>query len=381
MEEVLCKEGIIFRDVKRIVIKVGTSVITAPTGRLDSNQLKNLVDQIAQLWKKGYQVVLVTSGAIAAGVERLGMDKRPAEIPELQAAASVGQGLLLHQYATLFSHYGLKVGQVLLTQVDTTHRQQYLNARNTLNKLLELGVTPIVNENDATAVDEIKFGDNDTLAALVTNLVQAELLIILSDIAGFYTGDPRKDKEVKILSEVETITPEIEELAGGVGTKFSLGGMVTKIQAARIVTFAQAGMIIADGMRSNVLLDIMDGKEIGTFFKPQKKKVASRKLWIAFGKKAKGALVLDDGAKVALIEKGKSLLPAGIIDVDGEFSIGDSVNIVDKTGKIFAKGLTNFSSDELLKIKGLKSSEVVSVLSEDASEEVIHRDYLVILER
>lgn len=361
------------------MVKVGTSVISTETGKLDNCLIENLVNQISSLWEKGYQVVLVTSGAIAAGVERLGLEKRPTDISGLQAAASVGQGILLHQYASLFNRRGLKVGQVLLTRADMIHREQYLNARNTFNKLLELGATPIVNENDTTAVDEIKFGDNDTLAALVTNLIKADLLVILSDIDGLFTGDPRKNTEAKLLLDVDKITTKIEKLAGGVGTKFSLGGMVTKIQAAQIVTFAGAGMVIANGKRKNVLIDIINGKDVGTFFRPQKEKVASRKLWIAFGMKAKGTITLDDGAKKAIVEGGKSLLPAGILDVNGKFGIGDSVNLADKNENIFARGLTSFSSDELLMIRGLKRSEVVRVLSEEASEEVVHRDCLVVL--
>lgn len=369
---------ITFRRVHRIVVKVGTSVITTPSGRLDFVQLSNLVDQMAELKKRGYELLLVSSGAIAAGVEGLGLDARPTTIPELQAAASVGQGLLLQQYTNLFDKHGIKVGQVLLTQYDTTQRRHYLNARNTLQKLLELETIPIINENDNTAVDEIKFGDNDTLAALVSNLVEADLLIALTDTEGLYTRDPHKTTKARLLQEVEEITPEIEALAGGAGTRFGSGGMVTKIQAAKIVTFAQRGMIIAHGKRPRVLLDIMDYKPVGTFFVPGKKKVESRKLWIAFGRIARGTVMVDEGAKDALLKRGKSLLPAGITKCEGDFGVGDAVNIVDKEGTVFAKGLTNFSLQELNRIKGLKSKEVSAILP-DASEEVVHRDCLVIL--
>ncbi|MDI6892888.1 MAG: glutamate 5-kinase [Actinomycetota bacterium] len=363
----------------RVVVKVGTSVVTTETGRLDLPQLKNLVGQIAEMVKRGYQVLLVSSGAIAAGVEGLGLEKRPTAMPELQAAASIGQGLLLQQYTNLFKEHGLKVGQVLLTQYDTTHREQYLNARNTLSKLLELGAIPIINENDTTAVDEIRFGDNDTLAALVANLCKADLLIALSDTEGLFTGDPRKDRGVKLLETVEEITPEIEALGGGVGTKFGSGGMVTKIQAAKIVTFAQIGMIIAHGRRPDVLLDVMEGKSVGTFFVPRRKKIGSRKLWIAFGKTSRGTIFVDDGAREALTKRSKSLLPAGVFNCEGNFEVGDAVDIADQKGQIFAKGLTSFGTEELNQIKGLRRSEVVKRLSEETSEEVVHRDCLVIL--
>lgn len=342
-------------------------------------QLKNLVDQIATLCSRGYQVIIVSSGAIAAGVEGLGLKARPKDIPSLQAAASVGQGLLIHEYATLFSGHNLKVGQVLLTQYDITHRQQYLNSRNALKKLLKMGIIPIVNENDATAVDEIKFGDNDTLAALVANLVNADILILLSDIEGLYTGDPRQADKVCLIPEVKDITPEIEELAGGIGSRFGSGGMATKIQAARMATFAQVGMFIANGRGENVLIDIMNRKEVGTFFVPRKKKLSGHKLWIAFGKVTAGSIIVDDGAANALISAGKSLLPAGVVGSEGKFQEGDAVDVKDLYGRVFAKGITNYSSEEVNQTKGLKSSEVIEKFPDNISEEVIHRDCLVIL--
>lgn len=364
---------------KRIVVKVGTAVISTPSGRLDLERMNNLVIQMANLAKKGYQLLLVTSGAIAAGLERLGKEERPSAIPELQAAASVGQGLLLQQYNNLFSQHDLKVGQVLLTQFDIIHREQYVNASNTFEKLFELGVIPVVNENDTTAVEEIKFGDNDTLAALVANLVKADALIVLTDTEGLYTTDPRADTKAKLIAEVQEITSEIERLAGGKGTEFGSGGMVTKVRAARIVTLAGASMVVADGRKPNVLLDIMEGKEVGTFFAPHKKKMTSRKAWIAFGRTTKGTIIVDDGAKEALRGKGRSLLAAGVLSCEGSFSMGDAVDIADTQGNVFAKGLINFNAQELNQIKGLKSSEVSRVLTGEASEEVIHRDCLVIL--
>ncbi len=368
-----------FDNQKKIIVKIGTSLITSSSGRLDSARMENLVGQVASLKKAGHKVLIVTSGSIAAGVECLGLKTRPKEIPKLQAAASVGQGLLIERYANLFKKYGLKVGQVLITQFDTTHRQQYLNTRNTLTKLFELGVVPIVNENDTTAVDEIRFGDNDTLAALVASLTKADLLILLSDVEGLYTVDPRLNKEAKLLHEIKEITPEIESSSGGVGTKFGSGGMVTKIQAAKIAMFAGVCMVIASGKRPNVLLDVVDGKPIGTIFFPKKKRISSKKIWIAFGRISKGKIVVDDGAKKAVVEGGKSLLPAGVVDCLGKFYVGDAVNVVDVDGEIFAKGLVNFSSEEIAKIKGLRRNEVIGKFSDEASHEIIHRDCLVVL--
>lgn len=369
----------IFRKVRRIVVKIGSSTITSESGNLDLKKLESLIEDISKLKNKGFDIILVSSGAIAAGVERLALSKRPTLIPELQAAASVGQGLLIEQYSNLFKKYGLNVGQVLLTQSDTTHRQQYLNARNTIDKLIEFGVIPIINENDTTAIDEIRFGDNDTLAALVASLTNADLLIILTDIEGLFTDDPRINKEAKLISRVDEITEEIETLAGGIGSNLAVGGMVTKIEAAKVATFSGIGMIIANGRRKNVLEEIISSKPVGTFFAPAKKEIVGRKRWIAFGRISKGKIIVDDGAKNALCLKGKSLLPAGVIQGEGDFIAGDAVDIVDTNGCVFARGLTNYSASELGQIKGLKTSEISSVLSDDFEQEVIHRDCLVIL--
>ncbi|MFA5867490.1 MAG: glutamate 5-kinase [Actinomycetota bacterium] len=361
------------------MIKVGSAVVTKETGRLDHKRLAAITEQIADLKAEGNQVMLVTSGAIAAGLERLGSDERPSSIPELQAAASVGQGLLLQQYTGLFEERGIHVGQVLLTQYDITHREHYLNATNTFEKLLDFGVVPIVNENDTTVVEEIKFGDNDTLAALVTNLTKADLLVIISDIEGLHTADPRKDGKAKLIAEVEDITPEIEKLAGGAGSVFGSGGMITKINAAKIVTLAGAGMLLIDGRKANALTKAMRGDNIGTFFKPRGKKMASRKAWIAFGTVAKGTITIDDGAKDALIGKGRSLLPAGVIGVGEDFEDGDTVDVVDREGNVVAKGLVNLNSGDLVTIMGRSSDDIRKIKPELAGREVIHRDCLVIL--
>ncbi len=363
---------------KRVVVKVGTNVMATPSGRLDSQKMGDLVRQITELTKRGIKMILVSSGAIAAGLQKLGIEERPTAIPELQATASVGQGILLHQYINLFGKHDVKVGQVLLTQYDITHRQQYVNASNTFEKLFDLDVVPIVNENDTTAVDEIKFGENDTLAALVANLVKADLLIILSDVEGLYTANPNRDRTARLISEVREITPEIEEKAGGADTTFGSGGMITKLQAARIVTLAGAGMVVAAGERENALLDIMAGEPVGTFFYPKKKKMGSRKAWIAFGRMTKGSVVVDDGAKEAILKKGKSLLPAGIVKCQGDFSIGDAIYIKDMNGNVIAKGLASFSCKELSSITGLKSEEISKKIKGVSSEEAVHRDCLVV---
>lgn len=367
------------RTVKRIVVKVGTSIISTEKGGLDTAKLKSLVDQVAQLKKQDYQVLLVTSGAIAAGVDGLRLGGRPKAIPKLQAAASVGQGLLLEQYNNLFKRHDVKVGQVLLTQYDFIHREHYLNARNTLDALLELGTMPVINENDTTAVDEIRYGDNDTLAALVANLVDAQLLILLTDTEGLYTQSPGAEGESKLIDEVSEITEEIEESAGGVGTKFGSGGMITKLQAAKIVTFAQSGMIIADGRKPDTLLKIIGGQSIGTFFIPREKKIDSRRLWIAFGKTARGTVYVDQGAKDALVSGGKSLLPAGVVGVEGEFEVGDAINIADENECVFGKGLTSYDNKVLNDIKGMRTQDIMEKFSSNACDEVIHRDCLVIL--
>jgi glutamate 5-kinase len=361
------------------VVKVGTSVIGDPSGRLDPDAMSRIVGQLATLVADGKQTLLVTSGAIAAGVEALGLEKRPTSIPKLQAAASVGQGLLLHRYAELFAAYGVPVGQVLLTQFDTTHRQQYLNARNTLTKLIEYGAVPIINENDTTAVDEIKFGDNDTLAALVSLLAKADLLIVLSDICGLYSDDPRACDEAKLLERIDEVTEQVEALAGGVGSEFASGGMVTKIQAAKIVTAARIGMVIADGREQDVITRIAAGERVGTFFAPSGKSVADKKLWIAYGRVPQGTVVVDDGAAKALCFQGGSLLPAGVLDVRGRFAVGDAVDVADSSGHVFARGLTNFASGEIEKIKGLRSTQVAEALPGQENEEVIHRDCLSLL--
>ncbi len=365
---------------KRVVVKVGSTTLSTTTGRLDEKQVKSLVAQMSKLYREGVELVLVSSGAIAAGMDSLGMRERPSDIPGMQAAASVGQGKLIHLYSQLFAEFAIEVGQVLLTQYDVTHRTQYLNARNTLDRLLQLGVIPIVNENDTVAVDEIKFGDNDTLAALVAGLIKADLLIALTDIDGLHTADPKKDQEATLIHKVERITPEIEKLAADTDSELSVGGMQTKIKAAKIAMTSQVGMIIANGRASNVITQIYHGKEVGTYFAPQERKVPSSKHWIAFGDKAAGRITVDDGARTALLHKNKSLLPAGVLSCKGDFEVGDTVEIADKRGKVFARGKTNFDCKEAESIKGMQTKDAAKLMGERYCKEVIHKDCLVILE-
>lgn len=361
---------------QRIVVKVGTSTLTHATGKLNLERIEHLVRQLTDLRYQGKEVVLVSSGAIGAGMGKLNLDKRPKTIPEKQAIAAIGQGILMQLYEKFFSEYGQIVAQLLLTKADMDDRRRFLNARNTLTTLLQLGVIPIVNENDTVAVEEIRFGDNDTLAALVGTLVDADLLILLSDIDGLYTADPRKYPEAKLLQVVEAVNDTIENAAGDVGSKFGSGGMATKISAAKVATNAGIPMIIANGAEDNIIRRLIHGEQLGTLFVARELKTHLRKNWIAFGSKVEGVIVVDDGAKEALIAKGKSLLPSGILSVSGGFSSGAVVSITDSQGREFARGITYYSQSELEQIKGVKCKEICGILGYKDYDEAIHRDNL-----
>ena len=366
-------------NAQKIVVKVGTSTLTHKNGKLNLEQIEKLVRQLSDLRNQGKDVVLVSSGAIGAGMGKLNLEERPKTIPEKQAVAAVGQGILLHIYEKFFSEYGQATAQLLLTKADLEHRQRFLNARNTLLTLLKLGVIPIVNENDTVAFEEIKFGDNDTLAALVGTLIDADLVILLTDIDGFYDGDPRKNPDAKRISVVEVIDESIEGLAGNVGSKFGSGGMVTKISAASITVNAGIPMMIAHGAEDRILRRLTEGEDIGTLFLPVEMKPHLRKKWIAFGSHVDGKLIVDDGAKDALLHKGKSLLPSGIVSVEGNFVAGDVVGITDLHGKEFARGICNYSGAELQKIKGQKSKDICPILGYKDFDEAIHRDNLSLI--
>jgi glutamate 5-kinase len=365
---------------RRIVVKVGTSTLTHRTGKLDLSQVEKLVRELADVRNQEREVLLVTSGAIGAGAGKLGLKQKPRTIPEKQAAAAVGQGVLLHMYEKLFAEYGAVVAQVLLTREDIVNRKRYLNVRYALSTLLQYGVIPIINENDTVVVDEIRFGDNDTLAALVAGLIDADLLILLSDIEGLYTSDPRADAGAHLIETIEAITPEIEKLAGGVGSEFGSGGMETKIQAAKNAMDSGVHMVIANGRAEGVIRRILSGQGAGTLFVPGDR-LHSRKRWIAYGSRVQGKVVVDDGARRAIINSGKSLLPSGILRVDGRFDSGHVVSVVSAGGKEFARGVVNYSSEQVSLIRGKQTREIGSILGYKDYDEVIHRDHMTVTVR
>ena len=366
------------KKAKRIVVKIGTTTLTDETGKLNTERIDEIARELTKLRKEGREVVFVTSAAISAGVERMGLSGRPATIPEKQAVAAVGQGILMQVYEKAFASYNQMVGQILLTREDTVKRDRYTNIRNIFNALFAHKIIPIINENDAVAVDEIKIGDNDTLSAQVASIIDADILIILSDIEGLYTSNPSKDKNAKLLYEVPHITENVEKAAGGAGSKHGTGGMLTKIQAAKIVVSSGIAMVIASGKEKNVFERILDGESIGTLFLSRKDRLQFRKRWLAFGARVKGNLHVDAGCVNAL-EKGSSLLPAGIISIEGEFKSGATLSIFDPAGREIARGLSNYSSNEMNKIKGVKTSLIEQILGYKNFDEVIHRDNLVLM--
>jgi glutamate 5-kinase len=365
-------------QIRRIVIKVGSGVISDDRG-LDLPMIDAVASGIRDLRERGYEVVLVSSGAVAAGKADLGIVGRPRTIPLKQAAAAIGQSRLMRAYKDAFRPGEITVGQVLLTRDDLANRRRYLNARNTLMTLLEHRVQPIINENDTVVVDEIRFGDNDNLSAMVTNLVEANLLVILSDVDGLYDRDPRQDPQARLIPLVEKITEEVEATAGGTGGgSLGTGGMATKIKAAKKASLYGVGTVIVNGRLPDVLSRLFDGEELGTYFLPATDRMAAKKHWIAFTKKPRGKLFVDDGAKRALVDMGRSLLPSGINGVEGGFDRGDAVRLCDQAGQEFAKGVINYSLPELLRIMGKKTSEIEKVLGYKYGDEIVHRDNLVL---
>lgn len=370
---------ILLAHVKRVVIKIGSGVISDHKG-LDLERITTLCEDVNALRQRGYEVILVSSAAVAAGKADLGIvgSARSLPLPLKQAAAAIGQSRLMRAYKDALRQHGLTAAQVLLTRDDLANRRRYLNARNTLMTLLEYGVVPIINENDTVVVDEIRFGDNDNLSAMATNLVEAQLLVILSDVDGLYDSDPRHNSEAKLISEVERLTPDIEAMAGRDETMLGTGGMTTKLKAAKRATLYGAGTAIINGRTPHNLLYLFDGHELGTYFLPARDPMAARKHWIAFTKKPKGKLILDDGAHKAVAERGKSLLPSGIHNFEGNFERGDAVRLCDLEGNEFAKGVTNYTSAELSRIIGRNTREIESILGYHYGDEVIHRDNMVI---
>jgi glutamate 5-kinase len=358
----------------RVVVKVGSSSITADSGELDDAAVVKLCGELADARADGHDVVLVCSGAIAAGLPALGLRARPADMGTLQAIAAVGQPRLMERIGTILGGHQLVAGQVLLTPHDFGHRTQYLHARETLGRLLELGVVPVVNENDTVADDEIRYGDNDRLAALVSHLVGAELLVLLTDTAGLFTADPRLDEEASLIEEIVEVDAALESVAGGPGTQRGSGGMASKLAAAKIAAWSGVRVVIAAADAPGVVRDAITEQAVGTAVRPRPARLSSRKLWIAFALPSSGRVVVDAGARRALMEQGRSLLPAGVLGIEGHFDADDAIEVVAE-GVPFAKGLVRSSAATLRTIAGRQTGD----LPEGAPHEVIHRDDLVVL--
>ena len=364
---------------QRFVIKIGSALLTNDGAGLDEKAIAGWVDQIAALRQQGVEVVLVSSGSIAEGMVRLGWSERPKEIHNLQAAAAVGQMGLVQCYEGNFSRHDMRTAQILLTHDDLTHRERYLNARGTLRALVSHNVIPVVNENDTVVTDEIRFGDNDTLGALVANLVEADLLVILTDQDGLCDKDPRHHTDAKLLSKVHAGDPSLIDMASGSAGSLGRGGMLTKVQAAKLAARSGANTIIANGREANVLQRLRQGEKLGTLFVPDEEPLLARKQWLAGHLKAKGELRVDAGAAKVLIQQGKSLLSVGVKHVKGNFTRGDMVLVLDTDGQTIARGLVNYSSGEAKKIMGIGSSEIEATLGYVADAELIHRDNLVLV--
>lgn len=363
----------------RIVVKVGSNLLTDKTGRINQKRIHSLAREISELHNKKVEIVVVSSGAIASGLKKLGLKTKPKEIRKKQATAAVGQPLLMWMYEKYFLKFKKHIAQILLTRDDLSDRVRYVNAKNTILTLLEMGVIPIINENDTVATDEIKFGDNDQLAALVSGLIEANHLIILSDVPGLYTSDPKKDPNAKLIKHVKEVSKDLIEIAKPTSTGYGTGGMYSKVIAAKKATSFGIPVHIVSGRKYGNIKAVIEGKQVGTYFEPVSQRVTSRKGWIAYATKAKGNLYIDEGAVKALLNDGKSLLPSGIKKVEGDFDTGDAVYCIDEKGEKIAKGLVNYSSCEIKMIKGKKSSEIEKILGYKYSDEVIHRDNLVIL--
>ncbi len=364
---------------KRLVVKIGSSLVTSRDSGLRLDHISSLSKDLTAVQVGNREVVVVSSGAIVSGIGPLELKSYPHALPLKQAAAAVGQSRLMRAYEKSFEELGFKVAQILLTHQDLADRKRFLNIRHTLTSLIRFGVIPIINENDTVSVDEIQFGDNDTLAAQVAHVIDADLLVILSDVDGLYTADPRQDPSATLIPVVKEITKDIEQRAGTSRTEESTGGMITKVQAAKQAAQFGVSTLIINGETPGLLPRVLKGEPSGTYFMPNRRRLQSRKQWIAFTLRPKGQIILDDGAVHALQHRGKSLLPSGILEVKGEFQPGDSVICADQHEKEFAKGLVNYSSQMLRYIKGQKTSEVIKMTGRQEYEEVIHRDNLVIL--
>ena len=371
-------------DARIMVIKIGSSTLVAAAGVLDRAYLANLADEVVKVRELGWSPVIVSSGAIACALPILGFGKRPSDMPSLQAAASVGTNILFSGYAEEFGKRGILTSTVLLTRGTTAHRESYLHARDTLLRLVELGVVPVVNENDAISVDQIKFGDNDTLAALVSCLIKADVCVLFSDIDGLYTANPSADPDARFIERVEKITPEVMALAGGVGSSVGSGGMITKLRAARVLMVAGIKMVICHGRKSGSLVKLASGEPVGTLFDNPSKphEITPRKLWIALGNSVRGSVFVDDGAKRALVARGSSLLPVGMTDVEGSFVPGDVIDIKDAQGRVIGRGMAGASSSEAELACGRSQTRIQEneLFRDLAKRPMVHRDELVVFD-
>ena len=367
------------REAKRVVVKVGTSTLVRTSGKPDFRRMDRLVREIADLKNEGREMVLVSSGAIAIGMDSIGLRQKPAEIPARQALAAIGQSSLMTLYKKFFADYGQTAAQVLLTKENAARHHQYANSRNALLELLAMGAVPVINENDVVAVDEIKIGDNDTLSATVATLIDADALLILSDIDGLYTANPQEDKTARWIPEVAEITPAIERMAGGAGSSFGTGGMATKIEAAKIAVNAGATFVIAPSARDDVISAVLAGELVGTVFSAKEAHLRQRKSWLAFGKRIAGDVVVDEGCEAAMRAHGSSLLAAGIVAVEGDFAAGTTVRVLSARQQEIARGIVNYSAAQIAKIAGRQSRDFASLIEGEIRDEVIHRDNMVLM--
>ncbi len=369
----------LINEARRVVVKVGSAVLFRSKGELDEHCIEGLCDDVARLTSDGREITVVSSGAIACGCWRLGWNRRPGTLPKLQAAAAVGQSLLMELYDRHLSHRGLHAGQMLLTREDFADRRRYLNARNTLRALVQAGTVPIVNENDTVAVDEIRFGENDVLSALVTNMFGADLLVMLSTVDGLHQDYSASGHRGSVIPEVEGVDSKIMALAREERSEPGSGGMASKLDAARIVTTSGEAALIANGKGENVLARIFVGDKIGTLFYPTRTHMAGRKRWIGFGARSRGEIVVDEGAAAALRQRGKSLLPSGVVGVSGDFKTGDVVSIRINGEEPFARGVVSYGATEVRKIMGARTSQVASILGSKPYDEIVHRDNMTLL--
>ena len=367
-------------DTGIVVVKIGSSTLVDESGGVDRAFIADLCDQVAALRDLGKRVVVVSSGAAAAGMERLGFDARPTDIPSLQACAACGQAALTEVYAGVLARRGIRCGQVLLTRRDVVDREGYLNARNTLERLLELGVVPVVNENDTVSVAEFAFGDNDMLGAIVSTLIGADLYIIMSDVDGLYTNNPAVDPDARLIPRVEQVDQEILDMAGGAGSSVGTGGMVTKLRAARALIAAGIPTVICRGRRPGVLAEVVRGNEVGTRFEAPlgSGHESPRKLWIGLAEVPRGTLTLDEGACAAVIKRGASVLPVGVVSTEGTYAAGDVVNVVTPQGALIGRGTVRYSSDEMVRVRGLKLDVIARFMPEKDGQPAIHRDELLV---